>query len=117
MKPKIKQLWIDALRSGKYKQGSGQLRDGDEYCCLGVLCEVYRNRTKHGKWEDGRFVVGKFDELYVLPPPVYKWAGLDGNDEPQNPMVCHRHEHAFIAKYNDDRYAFPKIADLIEKHL
>lgn len=36
----IKEDWIKALRSGKYKQGTGCLRKGDEYCCLGVLCEV-----------------------------------------------------------------------------
>jgi hypothetical protein len=32
--------WLEALRSGKYKQGRGQLVLGDAYCCLGVLCEV-----------------------------------------------------------------------------
>lgn len=32
--------WVEALRSGKYKQGKGCLRYGDNYCCLGVLCEV-----------------------------------------------------------------------------
>jgi hypothetical protein len=48
--------WITALRSGKYKQGKGQLRctperqtvDGNyvpdpknrEYCCLGVLAQI-----------------------------------------------------------------------------
>lgn len=29
--------WIAALRSGKYKQGSGYLCRGDRYCCIGVL--------------------------------------------------------------------------------
>ncbi len=33
--------WLIALRSGKYKQGSGRLRSRDDtYCCLGVLCDV-----------------------------------------------------------------------------
>ena len=32
--------WIEALRSGKYKQGKGYLKKGDYYCCLGVFCEV-----------------------------------------------------------------------------
>ena len=26
MKPEIKKLWVDALRSGEYKQGTGRLR-------------------------------------------------------------------------------------------
>jgi hypothetical protein len=32
--------WITALRSGRYQQGKGYLRSNNEYCCLGVLCEV-----------------------------------------------------------------------------
>src|SRR4051794_35352962 len=37
----LTQKWVDALRSGKYKQGKGLLRDfNDNYCCLGVLCEI-----------------------------------------------------------------------------
>lgn len=40
MKPELKRKWVAALRSGKYKQGTGELFYRDEYCCLGVLCEV-----------------------------------------------------------------------------
>lgn len=42
MDPEYKQKWIDALRSGKYKQGRAALRNiqEDTYCCLGVLCEI-----------------------------------------------------------------------------
>ena len=36
----MKQEWINALRSGKYKQGRRKLRDGDYFCCLGVLCDL-----------------------------------------------------------------------------
>ena len=36
----IKQRWIDALRSGQYLQGRGQLQADGKFCCLGVLCEV-----------------------------------------------------------------------------
>lgn len=41
----IKQAWLDALKSGKYIQGTGKLMDTienqKEHCCLGVLCEVH----------------------------------------------------------------------------
>lgn len=47
MDSELKVKWIEALRSGKYEQGSLQLgTPGDEwkpqpsFCCLGVLCEV-----------------------------------------------------------------------------
>lgn len=48
MKPVIKAKWVAALRSGKYKQGTCQLRNNnDEYCCLGVLCDIISPE----KWE------------------------------------------------------------------
>ena len=34
-----RQVWVAALRSGEYQQGTGYLNSGD-FCCLGVLCEV-----------------------------------------------------------------------------
>lgn len=36
--------WTDALRSGAYRQGLGNLKlvdfSGTHHCCLGVLCEI-----------------------------------------------------------------------------
>ena len=40
MNKEVKKKWVDALRSGEYAQGRSSLRDHDEYCCLGVLCEL-----------------------------------------------------------------------------
>jgi hypothetical protein len=40
VKEDIKKDWVDALRSGKYKQVQGYLHKADGYCCLGVLCDV-----------------------------------------------------------------------------
>ena len=42
MDPELKKKWIEALRSGKYKQGKNRLHRAEDnsYCCLGVLCEV-----------------------------------------------------------------------------
>ena len=40
MKRTDKIKWLKALRSGKYSQGQDCLKDGDDYCCLGVLCDV-----------------------------------------------------------------------------
>lgn len=44
MDQQAKVKWVEALRSGKYKQTTGNLKTSKEgecfYCCLGVLCEV-----------------------------------------------------------------------------
>src|ERR1044072_871955 len=38
----IKEKWLKALRGGRYRQGTGQLKNemNGSYCCLGVLCQV-----------------------------------------------------------------------------
>lgn len=37
----LKARWVEALRSGKYKQGKSVLRDSNNnYCCLGVLADI-----------------------------------------------------------------------------
>lgn len=44
MTPTLLKRWLRALRSGRWKQGSGRLRRGNQhgrhYCCLGVLDEL-----------------------------------------------------------------------------
>lgn len=44
MTKKLGKKWLEALRSGKYKQGVGALRretlEGEKFCCLGVLCDI-----------------------------------------------------------------------------
>lgn len=36
----FKKKWLEALRSGDYKQGTSILKNNDRYCCLGVACSV-----------------------------------------------------------------------------
>tara|TARA_R110002074_G_scaffold402324_1_gene607118 strand:- start:177476 stop:177784 length:309 start_codon:yes stop_codon:yes gene_type:complete len=43
MKKVTKEKWVAALESGTFKQGNGQLRHRNKYCCLGVLCEITGN--------------------------------------------------------------------------
>jgi hypothetical protein len=41
------QKWINALRSGEYKQTRQSLHDDKGYCCLGVLCDVASKENKY----------------------------------------------------------------------
>lgn len=51
MDPVVKAKWLEALRSRKYKQGTGTLKrlvnGSEQYCCLGVLCEVAEIKSYH----------------------------------------------------------------------
>lgn len=37
--------WVEALRSGKYKQTKHILNNDSGYCCLGVACKVLRKEN------------------------------------------------------------------------
>ena len=109
MNAKIKAKWVAALRSGKFKQGIGQLisEDRKKFCCLGVLCELHRRITHGDEWSQTGFYFGRSG---ALPDEVKKWAGL----ESQNPLV----EGTSLANWNDgSTVGFRGIANRIEKHL
>lgn len=60
---RTKRKWVNALRSGKFKQGEQQLRSIDEYneqtyCCLGVACALGIAKPKTG-WT-GEYVKDDF---------------------------------------------------------
>lgn len=121
MNEQIKTRWVEALRSKKYKQGTGYLHnrsnEQDYYCCLGVLCElavadgvIVRKKVafndgygpKGGSWQ-------AFDRQ-VLPPAVMEWAELD--DSCGTLPNCDS-----LTELNDEGRDFEQIADLIEEQL
>lgn len=118
MNQDVKQLWVSALRSGDYKQGTVRLKtvnpDGPTlHCCLGVLCELH---DKQQSCEQS------FDNISGgLPEHVRLWAGLDENI----PRISRPADAYYSAGYttsisflNDvEHYSFAQIADLIEKQL
>ena len=58
MHQEVKQQWVTALRSGEYAQGNGHLRKDDEYCCLGVLCDIaVKAAVTHGRQRRGHVSV------------------------------------------------------------
>lgn len=112
MNAEVKQAWLDALRSGKYKQGKGQLRstysNKSMYCCLGVLCDLHSQ--KHGvswtiKEDDFPSCHRYFGEINYCPGEVSEWSGLSGPDAQT------------LADMNDDGDNFNEIAQYIEDAL
>ena len=100
--------WLEALRSGEYEKGPGQLKLGDRFCCLGVACDLYTKENKDGVWsENDLFITQSTTIGNFLPNEVIDWLGLDmGQME--------------LTRMNDgsDDYepkSFKQIADFIEK--
>ena len=110
MNEEVKRLWCGALESGEFDQGSDTLRYGDRFCCLGVLCELYRRHTGQGAWDGHHFVTGSQRNRHTLPPEVVSWAGLR-DENPDLGGLC-------AAEWNDDRKkSLREIARLIREYL
>lgn len=113
MKPEFKKVWVDALRSGEFRQGASALRriDGG-YCCLGVACAVwsrlglvkgaFEQSMPSGSWS---FVIPDEESRYGdLPTSIKAAALIDSTTE--------------LVSMNDGKgKSFSQIADYIEANL
>ncbi len=109
MNPSIKQAWTKALRSGDYQQGKENLCSNGQFCCLGVLTDLYIKETNQQWHHDVGGCYSFETEGGILPFSVQLWAGIDG----PNPYVGGNH----VTTWNDDGASFEELADLIEAHL
>ncbi|NJO64368.1 MAG: hypothetical protein HC836_41230 [Richelia sp. RM2_1_2] len=135
MNQEIKQKWIVALRSGNYKQGRELLcivneKKEEEYCCLGVLCEI---AAKENIVEKTKFLDCDFFRYgisgYVLSTEVMSWAAIDSSLAELPANLCFHKDGGIIScNHNskpinlgvlNDAYnlTFDEIADVIEKYL
>ena len=112
-----RRMWVEALRSGAYKQGTGYLCQVTEtgeryYCCLGVACEVAGAAATQTVKTHGGVEVVVYDEgqSTILPLGVTEWLGVVG----QNPCVPTSHGGAALSHLNDyEHWGFDQIADAI----
>lgn len=115
MDSNIKTRWLEALRSGDYEQGKNCLRDANNnFCCLGVLNDLYIQDTGNGGWE--MLVNGKSYSSYessAYPHPlVLEWAGI------YDPYIGDEEGTVFdLSIVNDQGASFEQIADMIEERL
>jgi len=107
MEKTLKAKWLKALRSGRYKQAQGCLKDNDKFCCLGVLADVQGCAWK--KDDYGRSM------------PIIDGKGANTNGcgflEPRFAGGIRRATQEKLADMNDCNNSFEAIADYIEKRL
>lgn len=111
MNEEIRDEWVRRLEGGDYTQGRTALRIGDEYCCLGVLCEMAVEAGVVRRVPNGNFFGYTNGEArpeeYLLPLPVMLWAGLD-TVNPWSQLL----EEGLTAM-NDSGVPFSEIAQII----
>ena len=140
MNPRVKRKWLKALRSGEYRQGTAQLctpphtaaggvvnsSDDYEFCCLGVLENLYHEEmgTEFDEYRQGD---GYHSEDCAV------WAGLtlETRNAPDDEYVrVHRkglwgspdhyeniHISEKLTEMNDTGRSFEAIANWVEKNL
>lgn len=103
--------WINALRSGEYKQGKDNLYNGCEYCCLGVagkLCGVPDLEMKdNGELRDVSIYSEQQGDYYSV---------TDIFDVPVE-IVDTDLVKELINLNDAENKSFPEIADWIEKNV
>ena len=105
----IKQMWVEKLRSGDYKQGTNALRNRqDEFCCLGVLCDIVHSdgwkKLENSPFRDYTHESGTLDGTF-LTGTILKDVGLS------------EHDASNLVEINDMGDSFVDIANYIEKYL
>lgn len=139
MNPEIKQKWLEALRSGQYKQGANYLRTesahGVCHCCLGVLAEVIKDESVNGLGDvyiadsgtlSDQMVIKATDgecddhrEFSLIPASIaLKHSPMGPGTADLSDSIIQQHdvEMVGIAALNDDHgYSFEVLANIIEE--
>lgn len=95
MNQQQKDAWLAALRSGRYRQGRGQLRKNGRYCCLGVAAEVCGISSCTADFIKQCVQSTLFGDFVFLPGEI------------QQQLSC----------MNDQGKSFAEIADYIEQNV
>lgn len=102
--------WVEALRSGEFKQTTQTLQDAGGYCCLGIAAVVYERETGESLPRDSR---GHFThaELGSEFDCVRNWLELSDSIG----MYSRKAHRTCLVRHNDDDgMNFSEIADIIE---
>lgn len=117
MLTKNQQLWVDALRSGEYRQTRGCLQDSHGYCCLGVACRVYEKHTGDKLVEDRFGHLSGFDLSGYLAI-VKNWLQLHGEEGELTHLIDYSQVEFISLTYKNDHdnLNFNQLADYIEEN-
>jgi hypothetical protein len=92
--------WVEALRSGKYEQGKGQLKTaGGAFCCLGLFCEL-----------EGFDLAAPWKDEWV------NWGTAGGTENAPGVLrrAMNENQRNDLAIRNDRGDSFSQIADVLE---
>ena len=116
-KNKAMQL-VKALRSGEYHQGKGQLVDDDDnFCCLGVACNISKTDLQWEKISGPLWVIG--NATITLPKKIrdeFGFCSLTGRRRDNKFLTINNQQYLSLVIANDQGCSFDQIADYIEEN-
>ena len=111
MTPELRRKWVEALESGKYKQGNANLLkygfdsetgktdfEAPRYCCLGVLCDVLGKNTRNASDGDELLSDETLKEVGLTQKQQSKLSSMNDGSVYEG-MKIKRHTFGEIAKY------------------
>src|SRR4051812_403851 len=98
----LKTRWIEALESGQYEQGRHCLRHKNQFCCLGVLCDLMEPEG----WEHPFDDLGRCEHRGCNTMPDFDMAS----------SVVNFDSLGRLAQMNDEGSSFVEIADHIRRN-
>lgn len=109
MPKELKTKWLEALRSGEYKQTQGALECDGSYCCLGVLQMVAEGKveTVPTRMDDGTI---SWESKGLPTPQFYERHGIVGSSGSSS-----IHPLNLVEMNDGELYTFEQIADVIEE--
>jgi hypothetical protein len=117
----VRQVWANALRSGKYRQGHNVLKDpAGGHCCLGVLCDILDPQgwvVRPASVLDGGYDPHTLSATSLLPETITHRGdrSYPGPDVARTAGLTEM-QMQYLASGNDLRgWDFHKIADVVEQ--
>jgi hypothetical protein len=110
----LAKAWLEALESDDYEQGTGALRVCDQYCCLGVACDLGEKQgilTSIVSAADKVYAytdAGGINESGVLPPGMWQALGLR---EPNPDFLINDLDPHFLHTRASQRFALTELND------
>jgi hypothetical protein len=105
--------WLEALRSGKYEQGTQYLRTiDDKFCCLGVACDlagIPASRDAINLADQNYYLYDSYSQ--ILPEFAQAYLSAQGSSGDAHPdgFACS------LSQLNDTGKSFMEIADIVER--
>jgi len=118
MRQIVRDLWVEALESGRYTQCRNFLsRGGAKRCALGVLCEVLADMQAAPASVRLSARRALDDSVSAVPPDVARFAGFPG--EVTGPFIrvsAEGEEGLFaVGELNDEGFNFRALARLLRE--